>query len=795
MLLNSEWLRDLAGIDLDAAYLAEKLTMAGLEVDGVHTAASPFSGVVIGEVTALHPHPDADKLRVAEVDAGTGSVLQIVCGAPNVAKGVKVPAALVGAVLPGGLTIKLSKLRGVESQGMLCSAKELGIDDDASGLLILPADAPVGADIREYLRLDEVVIDIDLTPNRADCFSMRGLAREIGVICADRLGDYRFAPTPVASVAATSDVTLTIENHAPKACPVYLGRYVEGVDAGRPTPAYIVERLQRAGVRSHDAIVDVTNYVMLELGTPMHAFDADTVDSKIVIRDAVAGETLALLNDTTATLQGDELVIADAHKALAIAGVMGGQESACSGGTRNIILEAAWFDPVRIAGKARRFGLSSDSAQRFERGVDFTLQEQAMEYATRLITEICGGKAGAIARNEAPEHLPVRAPIHLSHQAIAKRLGRDYAPADVADLLTRSGCAVRMENDAYQVMAPPWRFDLAIGEDLIEEVARIQGYGNIEAVSPNLTARSAKPADALRRVRSALVAQGFQEAIVYSFIDRASQQAFFGDAPAVALQNPISQQLAEMRLSLIPGLVNAALYNRNRQQSELRLFELGRAFLPDAADGDPAKAAQPLRLAALMHGNAWPEQWNHERRALDFYDIKGVLENLFDGQSLTFSRSDAAWLHPGQSADVYAGERRIGVIGALHPQVMQAMGFKSKALWVFEIEADAFVPPPLARFAPIPRFPGVRRDLALIVDADIAAQTLIDAAQATLGVVCRDIFCFDLFAGEALGAGKKSLALGIMLQHDEKTLQDEEVESMISSLLTTLQHRFGAQLR
>ncbi|MDO5090812.1 MAG: phenylalanine--tRNA ligase subunit beta [Cardiobacteriaceae bacterium] len=794
MLLNSEWLQAMSGIALDAGYLAERLTMSGLEVDGIHTAAPPFSGVVVAKVVELAAHPDADKLRVATVDAGTGEMLQIVCGAPNVAKGVKVPAALTGAVLPGDVKIRRSKLRGVESQGMLCSAKELGIDDDASGLLILPADAPLGVNIRDYLRLDDVIIDIDLTPNRADCFSMRGLAREISVICAEKLGDYRYQPAEIAAVPAQSAATVNIDNRAPQSCPQYLARRIDNVDASRPTPAHIVARLERAGVRSHDAIVDITNYVMLELGTPMHAFDADKIAGGIVIRDARDGETLALLNDSTATLAGDVLVIADEEKALALAGVMGGAESACSPETRNILLEAAWFDPVRIAGKTRRFGLASDSAQRFERGVDYTLQRAAMEYATRLILDICGGDASAIFADEHADFLPKREHITLDHAAIGKRLGRDYAADAVVDMFTRSGFAVERDGNRYHVTAPPWRFDIAIAEDLIEEVARIDGYAHIEAVSPSLHAVSGGKDDVLRRVRAMLVAAGFQEAITYSFTDRATHHAFFADAPVIALQNPISQQLAEMRLGLIPGLANTAIYNRNRQQSELRLFEIGRVFLPDAS-GDIGKAAQPLRVAALMHGNAASEQWNHERRALDFFDIKGVLENLFDGRDLQFVRSACPYLHPGQGADVLLDGRAIGVIGALHPTVTQTLGFKGKTLWAFDIDADAFALPATAQYRAIGKFPAVRRDLALVLNDTIPAQAIVDAAKTALGERCRELFCFDLFAGDSLGAGKKSLAFGIILQDEEKTLQDEEVEGMIANLLTTLQSQFGAELR
>ncbi|MFC2406371.1 MAG: phenylalanine--tRNA ligase subunit beta [Cardiobacterium sp.] len=799
MLLSIDWLKEDYGIDLPPQLLAERLTMAGLEVDSMTTAAPPFSGVVVAQVLTLNPHPDADKLRVATVNSGTGEALQIVCGAPNVAVGVKVPLATIGAVLPGDLRIKKSKLRGVESFGMLCSARELGLSDEHAGLLILPEDAPVGADIREYLRLNDTIIDIDLTPNRADCFSIRGLAREIAQLCRNELGAaYRLPPLDNAAVAVSDHVAApNIENRAPQDCPRYLARTIRGIDIGRATPPHIAERLRRAGIRTHDPVVDITNYVMLSLGTPLHAFDADKVQGGIVIRPATAGETLRLLNDSEATLVGDELLIADSAKALAIAGVMGGADSACSEATQNIILEAAWFNPPRIAGKARRFGLSSDSAQRFERGVDYTLQETAIELAARLIVGICGGAAGAIGASISAGDLPQRTAIALPRDAIAQRIGRDYDEATVSSILEGLGGEVQFASDLWTVTPPAWRFDLTIAADLIEEIARIDGYAHIPDRLPAVQyQQGAGEGGALRYYGDMLVAQGFQEAVTYGFIDRDSHQAFFPDATTIKLQNPISANLAEMRLSLLPGLVNAVIYNRNRQQQDVRLFEIGRVFLPQAGKAT-ADCAQPTRLAGVMSGLAAPEQWATEARKIDFFDAKAVVENLLlQVAGVNYRPSSQPYLHPGKSADIYDDSGQyLGCVGALHPQLLQTLDSRGGEIYIFELNDLARLPAArLPHYCNIGKFPTVRRDLALVVGKNIAAADLLNAIREQVGDLLADTWCFDRYQGASMG-DQQSLAVAILLQDSEKTLQDEEVASIIESIVKHLKNTFNAELR
>ena len=798
MLLSTDWLKEDYGIDLPPQLLAERLTMAGLEVDSMTTAAPPFSGVVVAQVLTLNPHPDADKLRVATVNSGTGEALQIVCGAPNVAVGVKVPLATIGAVLPGDLRIKKSKLRGVESFGMLCSARELGLSDEHAGLLILPEDTPVGADIREYLRLNDTIIDIDLTPNRADCFSIRGLAREIAQLCRDELGtDYRLPPLETADVAVTSDATLAIENHAPQDCPRYLARTIRGIDIGRATPPHIAERLRRAGIRTHDPVVDITNYVKLTLGTPLHPFDADKVQGGIVIRPATAGETLRLLNDSEATLAGDELLIADSEKALAIAGVMGGADSACSKATQNIILEAAWFNLPRIAGKARRFGLSSDSAQRFERGVDYTLQETAIELATRLIVEICGGAAGAIGASISAGDLPQRTAIALPCAAIAQRIGRAYDEATVSRILEGLGGEVHFANGLWTVTPPAWRFDLTIDADLIEEIARIDGYAHIPDRLPAVQYQhGAGEGGVLRYYGDMLAAQGFQEAVTYGFIDRDSHQAFFPDAATINLQNPISTNLAEMRLSLLPGLVNAVIYNRNRQQQDVRLFEIGRVFLPQAGKAT-ADCAQLTHLAGVMSGLAAPEQWAAEARKIDFFDAKAVVENLLlQVAGVNYRPSSQPYLHPGKSADIYDDSGQyLGCVGALHPQLLQTLDSRGGEIYIFELNDLTRLPAAhLPHYRNIGKFPTVRRDLALVVGKDIAAADLRNTIREQVGELLADTWCFDRYQGASMG-DQQSLAVAILLQDPEKTLQDEEVASIIESIVKHLKNTFNAELR
>ena len=798
MLLSTQWLKEDYGIDLPPALLAERLTMAGLEVDDVAHAAPPFSGVVVAQVLTLNAHPDADKLRVATVDAGSSETLQIVCGAPNVAVGIKVPLATIGAVLPGDVHIKKSKLRGVESFGMLCSARELGLSDEHAGLLVLPEDAPVGVDIRDYLRLNDSIIDIDLTPNRADCFSIRGLAREIAQLCRDELGgDFHLPPLPAVEVNTNGKCTLTIENRAPQDCPRYLGRVIHSIDISRATPPHLAERLRRAGIRTHDPVVDVTNYVMLMLGTPLHAFDADKISGGIVVRRAQAGEKLRLLNDSEAALDEDVLVIADKEKALAVAGVMGGADSACSTATQNIILEAAWFSPPRIAGKARRFAVSSDSAQRFERGVDYTLQETALNLATDLILTICGGEAEEAAAAVSPEYLPQRLPVTVSSKSIAQRIGRDYDDAVITNILTGLGGEVQFADGVWQVVPPAWRFDLMINEDLIEEIARIDGYTNIPDHLPAVRYQhGADENRSLRYYSDLLVAQGFQEAVTYSFIDNTSHQVFFPGTTAITLQNPISTNLAEMRRSLLPGLVNALIYNRNRQQYDVRLFESGRVFLPQAG-GNTADCAQPVRIAGIISGLAAPEQWGVAARKTDFFDAKAVVENLLaQKRGISYQPSRQTYLHPGKSADIYddAGQY-LGCVGALHPQLLQTLDARGSEIYIFEINKLSELPVEhLPHYRNISKFPTVRRDLALVVDKNIAVADILATVRQQVGERLSDVYCFDVYRDGKLG-NKQSIALALYLQDSEKTLQDEEVESTIAALVTHLRNIFNAELR
>ena len=793
MKISKAWLQADFAIAAEAQELSKRLTMAGLEVDGLLPVAAEFSGVVVGEVLDLVAHPDADKLRVATVNAG-GEPLQIVCGAPNVAKGVKVPVALIGAQLPG-LAIKKSKLRGVESFGMLCSARELGMSEDHSGLLILPADAPVGEDLRRYLSLEDVIIDVDLTPNRADCFSMRGVAREAAMLLGQDLpADFAAEQLGVVPVAVESGETVAIGNQAPQSCPQYFARVIEGVDNTRPTPLWLQERLRRAGLRTHDPLVDVTNYVMLLLGTPLHAFDAAKISGGIVIRQAQAGEKLMLINGNEAVLDEKVLLIADAEKPLAIAGVMGGLDSACSPNTQKIVLEAAWFEPVGIAGKARQFALSSDSAQRFERGVDYALQRAAMELTSRLIIEICGGQAGKVAMDVHPQYLPQRQPITLREKAIARRIGRSYETATVEKIFTALGCQIAQAAEGWLITPPTWRFDLAIEADLIEEIARVDGYDDVPNRLPQVDyQKDRQPPRPDTHVSTQLLSLGFQEAITYSFIDRASHAAFFADAPIVNLFNPISAEMAEMRLSLLPGLLNSAVYNRNRQQNELRLFELGNVFHPR---GDKAvECAQIYRVAGVMSGLVRPEQWGEKARAVDFFDVKGVVEQLLGDLPVQYQRSQAAYLHPGQSADIYLAGQLIGQVGILHPQMLKTLGTKGGDFAVFELDMQALPTQYTPQFRAISKYPALRRDLALVLDKTVDAADILDCLRKEAAGLLQEAFVFDVFTGGNLAENKKSLALGLILQDQEKTLQDEEVEGIITRLVQAVNRTYGAELR
>ena len=785
MRLSSEYLQNYQGIHIASDQLADRLTMGGLELDELIPLAPPFSGVIVAEVRSMEKHPDADKLRIARVFNGREE-LQIVCGAPNLTAPSKVPLATIGAELPGGLKIKKGKLRGVESFGMLCSARELGLSEESSGLLLLPADAPVGLDIREYLRLNGEILDLNVTPNRGDCLSHRGLVREIALLCRDLLpADFKAQEPAWPEFTDRGSAPPLVKNEATlAACPAYHLRAIRGLDNRRPTPDYMVRRLEQAGLRCHDPLVDITNFVMLELGTPLHAFNSDQISGPVQLRWGRAGEKLPLLNGSEAALDSDFLLIADEEKALAVAGVMGGQASSCSTDTRNIYLESAWFNPTAIAGRARRLNLSSDAAARFERGVDYQLQRRALDYATALILEICGGEASPVAHVGDASLLPQRPPINLDLNRVEKWLGRSYEKQRVVEIFTALGCTVADGGEGLAVTAPSWRFDLTIPEDLIEEIARVDGYGQIPDLLPPFPYQERDdfnphwPAEQL-------AALGFNEAITYSFLDPQLQEAF-KLGPAIDLQNPISAHLSQLRLSLIPNLVQAVQYNRNRQQPNLRLFEIGRVFL--------GAAEQPYRVAGVLAGLAAPESALTEKRPVDFYDGQAAVRALLGPRPVQFVRSQRSFLHPGQSADVILNGRTVGWLGALHPALLEELAIKGGEIFCFELEMAALAPLPLPRYRPLPRFPAVRRDLALLVPKELPAETLLAAARQQLGDLLSDGFCFDVYESATLGA-RKSLALALICQNPEKTLQDEELNPIIDALIKHLKDKFDADLR
>lgn len=783
MQFPESWLRTLVNPQLSSAELAHRLTMAGLEVEALQPAAPSFAGVVVAEVLAVEPHPDADRLRVCKVNVGETEPLQIVCGAPNVAVGQKVPCARVGAKLPQ-MEIKQAKVRGVESAGMLCGASEIGLEDKVDGLLVLPVDAPVGMDIRSYLLLDDKLITLKLTPNRADCLSMLGLAREVSAIT----GTKAYLPTQAPVMRDVYD-TLDVDVLASDACPRYLGRIIKGINPRAQTPAWMAMRLERCGIRTISAPVDITNYVLLELGQPMHAFDLAKLKGGIQVRWAKAGEKLALLNEQTADLASDMLVIADGSGPVALAGIMGGAATAVSDETADILLEAAYFSPEAIAGRARRLGLSTDSSHRFERGVDYASTAMAMERATKLMLEICGGQPGAVI--EESGKLPKREPISLRPQRVLRVLGMDMSVDMMKAYLQRLGLAVKEAGEAWKVVPPSYRFDLAIEEDLIEELARLHGYDQIEARPPR-AAVSMLPQEETRiehaRFRDHLVGRDYQEVITYSFVDPDWEAALSGGLAPAILQNPIASQMAAMRTTLWGGLLNALSHNLNRQQTRVRLFELGRAYLQETGG-----LRQPMRLAGLCYGPAFDEQWGVASRLVDFYDVKGDLEQL-PGHSLEFVQAAHPALHPGQTAQIMLNGQAVGWIGTLHHRQVQKFDLPAAPI-LFELDLDALGIVPLPRHRSIGRFPSVRRDLAFLVDQEVAVSALLATMREQAGLIVQELEVFDLYQGQGVPEGQKSLAFRIVMQDTERTLTEPEVEAAVAKIAEAVISRHGAKLR
>ncbi|HRH15122.1 MAG TPA: phenylalanine--tRNA ligase subunit beta [Azonexus sp.] len=790
MKFSESWLRTLVDPALSSEELAHLLTMAGLEVEELDPVAPRFDDVVVAQVLEVTRHPDADRLNVCRVDTGRGEPATIVCGAPNVAIGQRVPCALPGAQLPGDFVIKVARVRGIESSGMLCSAKELGIAEDASGLLVLPADAPVGQSIRHYLDLDDRLFTLKLTPNRADCLSLTGVAREVSAITG--------APATlpqVPAVAATIADQRAVVLDAPAACPLYLGRVLKGVDARAPTPDWMKRRLERSGIRAISALVDVTNYVMLELGQPLHAFDNTRLDGTVHARMARPGESLLLLNGQTIAIDADILMIADDAKPLAMAGIMGGEDSGITLATSELFLESAFFAPKAIAGRARRYGFGSDASHRFERGVDFGGTRAAIERATRLILDICGGAAGPVV--EARAEMPARNPLRLRTARAARVLGVPFRADEIARLFSGLGLPFTRDGDDFLVEPPTWRFDMEIEEDLIEEIARLYGYDNIPASVPRGSLSMLGQPEGLRpqaRVRQLLVDRGFQEVVNFAFVEEGWELDFAANADLIRLANPIASQTAVMRSTLLGGLISNLVTNLRRKQSRVRLFETGRIFRRDTRGVPVDGFHQPWKLAGLAYGGALPEGWGSSARRVDFYDLKGDLDALLAPAQLRYEKLVHPALHPGRAASVVLDGVEIGWIGELHPEWVQKYELPHAPV-VFEVERAAVTAGSAPAYVEVSKFPPVIRDLAVVVDQNLALQTLVDGLRGKLPPLVRDLQLFDVYVGKGIPETKKSLAFRIVMQDTQRTLQDVEVELAVQELVSCLKEAFAAQLR
>jgi len=788
--ISEQWLRGWVSPDISTEELGHQLTMAGHEIDAIEPVAGEFSGVVVAQIISVEQHPDADKLRVCEVNAG-GETVQIVCGAPNARAGLKAPLATVGGVLPGDFKIKKAKLRGIESFGMLCAEQELGLSEANDGLMELPADATVGQDLREYLDLDDQMLELDLTPNRADCLGMAGIAREVGL-----LNKAAVTAPSFDKVAQSIDDTFPVELAAAHKCPRYVGRVIRGVDPSRPSPLWMQEKLRRSGLRSIDAVVDVTNYVLMEMGQPMHAFDLDRLQGGIVVRNASEGESLELLDGQTVELKAETLVITDDSGPVAMAGIMGGQPTAVGEGTTNVFLEAAFFTPHLLAGQARSYGLHTDSSHRFERGVDFKGQVAAMERATQLLVDIVGGEAGPIIEVVEEGDLPERQDVTLRAARIHKMLGFDMAGEEVERILTGLGLGVTATKEGWTCSVPSWRFDIAIEADLLEELARVYGYNNLPV--SHIKADLVIPAKAeetlsLRHVRRHLGGRGYREAITYSFVEPKLQKLFDPELAPVELANPISADMAVMRTSLLPGLVSAVQRNTNRQQPRVRLFETGLRFMPSAQG-----LKQVPTLAMIVTGNCLEESWTGSKEAVDFFDLKGDLESVLaltrKASAFDFSAAQRHGLHPGQTADLTLNGEAVGYLGALHPTVLAEVGI-SGAVYACEIDLAAVLETSLPAFSELSKYPEVSRDLSFVVDKSLPVSELLDTVRSAAGTYLTDLRLFDVYTGKGIDPKRKSLALGLTFRDQSRTLEDEDVNNAVGQVIDLLEKNYKAELR
>ena len=791
MKVSEQWLREWADAPVDTDTLVEQLTSAGLTVDSAEPLSAPMDKVVVARVLEVSPHPQADRLSLCSVDAGSGEPLAVVCGATNVHKGMVAPMALVGARLADGNKIRRSKIRGVESQGMLCSARELGLGEDADGILSLDSRAPIGQPLSEYLRLDDVIIDIELTPNRGDCLGMSGVAREIGVANKIPLTGPALQP-----VAAAIDDRFAVHLDAPEHCPRYVGRVIRDIDPAAPTPMWMVERLRRCGVRPISPVVDVTNYVMLELGQPMHAFDLDSLDGAIHVRLAEDGEGLTLLDGSEITLTADSLVIADQRRAVALAGIMGGLATAVSDQSRNIFLECAWFTPKTIALEARRLGLHTDASHRFERHASPVGQITAIERATELLMDVVGGHAGPLVDTCVEEALPSQPAISLRSARIERVLGMAVADATVVDILERLGMGVVAGGGQWQVTPPAFRADIAMETDLIEELARIVGYDAIPSHAPTadllmFSREEVRISEA--DLRAVLVQRGYQEAITYSFVDAGDQQQLDPEQRPLPLANPITSDMAVMRTSLWPGLMQALEHNLNRQQPRVRLFETGLRFRQ--LDG---QLLQQSVIAGVAAGPVCPQQWGAKTRDGDFHDLKSDVEALLalagDAGELSYTPADHGALHPGQSARIERSGALVGYLGALHP-VLSRERKLALPVYLFELDLDSVQAGHKAEFRALSKYPTVRRDVSIIVGESVTAQA-VGHCVGQVGIhVLKKLELFDIYRGEGIDSGHKSLSLGLTFQDSSRTLTDTEVDQGVDQIVASLRTRFGAILR
>jgi phenylalanyl-tRNA synthetase beta chain len=790
MKFSKQWLQEWLENPISTEALLAQLPMLGHEIDSVEAVAGEFSGVIVAEVIACEQHPNADRLRICQVNNGSETIA-IVCGGKNVRKGLKVALATVGAVLPGDFKIKKSKIRGEESLGMLCSEVELGMAETSDGIMELAVDAPVGADVREYLALDDVSIEVDLTPNRGDCLSVQGMAREVAA--KNNLG---LKTIEIKQQKPDTDATFEIKIAEPKACSSYVGRVIKNINAKAESPLWLKEKLRRSGLRPKSPIVDVTNYVLLELGQPMHAFDLDKLNGSINVRFANDQETIALLNEDEITLKSNTLVIADDKQVIAIAGVMGGLDSSCTEDTKNIFLESALFTPEKMAGIARQYGLHTDSSHRFERGVDPELQVKAMERATELLLEIVGGEAGPVSVKQSEADLPKKQIIQLSEIKVEKLLGISLEKTEISKILISLHMQVKESEEGWEILPPPFRYDVTHAEDLIEEVARFYGYNNIPLHHPESPVGFLARKETERTSkdwRQCLAGLGYHEAITYSFVDPKLQQLLEPHQAGLTLANPISADMAVMRSSLWTGLLQAVKYNQHRQQPRLRLFELGKRFIQTSDE-----LLQEEMIAGVITAADMPEQWGQPGRKVDFYDIKGHVEALIDltgnKQSFSYEAAKHSALHPGQSSRLIYNEKEAGWLGALHPQVQQKLGL-SGPVFLFEISQDALNKAVLPKFAGLSKFPSIRRDLALLVKNEVSAAELAKVAQEAAGSLLTNFTIFDVYEGKELPKGYKSIAVALILQDKGRTLVDDEVNDLMSRVIKALEEQLQARLR